>query len=137
MSAIHDDVKQELNDLQGEAKDLEKVAGHELIRLYNALRSARRAIQAAKIGQDIDPGEIRAGEGAIEDPLHPGTAATEAITPTGEQIAAKAAREPDAAVRDKIIVDAAESQDAPIEPAVAASAAEAESKSKRGSRKAS
>jgi hypothetical protein len=101
-SAIHDDVKEALKELQDEASDLEKVPGHELVRLYNSLRAASRAIVAAKRGQDLDLGEIKAGAGAIEDPLHPETAAAEQQAPTKEEVEARAAKEPDPVARENI-----------------------------------
>jgi hypothetical protein len=116
-SQLHDDVKAALAELQDVADDLEQVAGHELVRLYNSLRAASQAIIAAKRGQDVQAPEIQAGAGAIEDPLHPHTAATEAPPQTAADLEAQAAREPDPTVRANVLA----TEPASGEPAPAAS----------------
>jgi hypothetical protein len=110
MSTLHDDVKAALDDLQQVADDLEQVAGHELVRLYNSLRAAAQAVRSAKRGADFEAPEIKAGAGAIEDPLHPETAATEAQPTTAADLEAQAQREPDPTVRANIRATAADQQ---------------------------
>jgi hypothetical protein len=110
MSTLHDDVKAALDDLQQVADDLEQVAGHELVRLYNSLRAAAQAVRSAKRGADFQAPEIKAGAGAIEDPLHPETAATEAQPTTAADLEAQAQREPDPTVRANIRATAADQQ---------------------------
>jgi hypothetical protein len=112
MSTLHDDVKAALDDLQQVADDLEQVAGHELVRLYNSLRAAAQAVRSAKRGADFEAPEIKAGVGAIEDPLHPETAATEAQPTTAADLEAQAQREPDPTVRANVRATAADQQTA-------------------------
>lgn len=102
MTSIHDDLKAALDELQQESADLDRVPGHELVRLFNSVRATTQAIRAAQRGDDYDAGEIRSGAGAIEDPLHPHTVATEQVAPTSAEVEARAEREPDPTVRANI-----------------------------------
>lgn len=105
MSVIHDEVKDLLKEVQGEVKGLEDVTGHDLMRLRDGLAAALHAIKAARVGQDVNPPETNAGEGARATgagELHPEAAASEPREETAEQMEARAAKEPDPVVREKI-----------------------------------
>lgn len=101
-STIHEDVKAALEELKQEAHDLEQVAGHELVTLYNALRGTTQRIKAARRGEDAVEPTIEAGAGAITDPLHPETAAAEEQPQTRERLERQIAKEPDLQVRDQL-----------------------------------
>jgi hypothetical protein len=110
MSTLHDDVKAALDELQ---------AGGRRSRAGRGPRAGPSVQLAARGGAgdplrearpDFEAPEIKAGAGAIEDPLHPETAATEAQPTTAADLEAQAQREPDPTVRANIRATAADQQ---------------------------
>lgn len=83
-TSIHDEIKQALADLQKEIGDLEKVAGHELLRLRDGVVGALQAIRSARVGHQVVEQPIEAGAGAVVDSPHPETAAAEPVVEEGQ-----------------------------------------------------